>query len=280
MTDDTTPAPHPGTRPVPETAQATPQHGTALVTGGTSGIGLELARELARRGHDVLVVADRDVETTVHRLREETGAYVTGLVADLARPEGVEETVARARELGVRTLVLNAGVGVHGPFTRTPLQDELRLVDLNVRSVVHLAHRLVPDLVAAGGGRVLVTSSIAATMPAPLFGTYAASKAFGRSFAWSLRGELAGTGVTVTALLPSATRTPFFREAEMQRTHIGRAPKARAPMVARQAVDALLDGRPEVLPGLQAKAMVAIATVLPQRARAAFHGWFYAPGAR
>src|SRR5690606_27634506 len=117
MTDDTTPAPHPGTRPVPETAQATPPHGTALVTGGTSGIGLELARELARRGHDVLVVADRDVETTVHRLREETGAYVTGLVADLARPEGVEETVARAREFGVRTLVLNAGVGVHGPFT-------------------------------------------------------------------------------------------------------------------------------------------------------------------
>lgn len=270
MTDhDTTPATAPGIAA-----------DTALVTGATSGIGYELARELARRGHDVLVVADRGVEDTVHRLRDQTRACVTGLVADLSRPEDVEETVARARELEVRTLVLNAGVGVHGPFLHTSLQDELRVVDLNVRSVVHLAHRLVPDLVEAGGGRVLVTSSIAATMPAPLFAGYAASKAFGRSFAWSLRGELAGTGVTVTALLPSATRTPFFAEAGMQRTHIGRAPKARPARVARLAVDALLAGRPEVLPGLQAKAMVAIATILPQRARAAFHGWFYAPGAR
>jgi short-subunit dehydrogenase len=176
--------------------------------------------------------------------------------------------------------VLNAGVGVHGPFAHTPLQDELRLVDLNVRSLVHLAHLVVPDLVAAGAGRILVTSSIAATMPAPHIGTYAASKAFARSFAWSLRHELDGSGVTVTSVLPSGTRTPFFRAAEMERTHIGRAPKANPAMVARRAIDALLEGRAEVATGLQAKALMAIAAVLPQPARSRFHGWFYEPGAR
>jgi short-subunit dehydrogenase len=251
----------------------------ALVTGGSSGIGFAIARELSQRGHDVLVVAERDVDGAVRRLGEHTDARVTGLEVDLTAPAGVEQTVARARDLGVRVFALNAGVGVHGPFLRTPLEDELRLVDLNVRSVVHLAHLVLPDLVAARSGRILITSSIAATMPAPLFSTYAASKAFLRSFGWSLRGELTGTGVTVTTVLPSGTRTPFFRAAEMEGTHIGRAPKATPALVARRAVDALLAGRAEVVPGLQAKAMVALAAVLPQPARTAFHGWFYEPGA-
>lgn len=250
--------------------------GGALVTGATSGIGRALAVELARRGHDVLVVADRDVEDTVGELAAVGGTH-EGLTVDLTTPRGVEATARRARDLGVSTVVLNAGVGVHGAYARTPLADQLRLLDLNVRSVAHLTHLLLPDLLAEGRGRVLVTASVAAEMPAPHFATYAASKAFLRSFAWSLRGELAGTGVTVTALLPGPTRTPFFREAGMERTHVGRLPKPRAASVARQAVDALVRGRPEVVTGVQGLAMLAMARVLPQPARAAFHGWFYAP---
>ncbi|MEV8028088.1 SDR family NAD(P)-dependent oxidoreductase [Cellulosimicrobium funkei] len=248
----------------------------ALVTGATSGIGRALAHELAGRGHDVLVVADRDVDATVGELAAHGGTH-EGLTADLTTPRGVEATARRARELGVSTVVLNAGVGVHGAYARTPLEAQLRVVDLNVRSVAHLTHLLLPDLLAEGHGRLLVTASVAGEMPAPHFATYAASKAFLRSFAWSLRGELAGTGVTVTALLPGPTRTPFFREAGMERTHVGRLPKPSAAAVARQAVDALVHGRPEVVHGLQGKTMLAVARVLPQPARAAFHGWFYAP---
>ncbi|WP_435737623.1 SDR family NAD(P)-dependent oxidoreductase [Cellulosimicrobium sp. PMB13] len=251
----------------------------ALVTGASSGIGLAIARELVDRGHDVLVVADRDVDDAVRHLDGRGGVRVTGLEVDLTVPSGVEAAAARARSLGVRTVVLNAGVGVHGPFFRTPLAAELGLVDLNVRSVVHLTHLLLPELLAQGDGRLLVTSSVAATMPAPLFSTYAASKAFLRSFAWSLRGELTGTGVSVTTLLPGPTRTPFFAEAGMRRTRVGRLPKPSAVMVARKAVDALEEGRPEVTTGAAGKSMLAISGVLPQRARSAFHGWFYGPGA-
>ncbi|MFF2267119.1 SDR family NAD(P)-dependent oxidoreductase [Cellulosimicrobium cellulans] len=250
--------------------------GAALVTGATSGIGRALAVELARRGNDVLVVADRDVEPTVRDLSAHGGTH-EGLTVDLATPRGVEATARQARDLGVSTVVLNAGVGVHGAFARTPLEDQLRLLDLNVRSVAHLTHLLLPDLLAEGRGRILVTSSVAGEMPAPHFAAYAASKAFLRSFAWSLRGELAGTGVTVTTLLPGPTRTPFFREAGMERTHVGRLPKPRPAAAARRAVDALLHGRPEVVTGVQGGVMLAAARVLPQPARAAFHGWFYAP---
>jgi uncharacterized protein len=184
----------------------------AVVTGASSGIGRELARELAANGFDVIVAAeDRELATAADDLAG-NGTTIQAVWADLATPEGAEQLVAAITAAGrpVGALALNAGVGNGGAFIDIPLEDEQRLIGLNVGSTVHLAKRIVPGMVRRGAGRVLFTSSIASQMPGPYYATYAASKAFIQSFAHALRYELKDTGVTVTALLPGPTDTEFF----------------------------------------------------------------------
>jgi short-subunit dehydrogenase len=196
----------------------TSAHPLAVVTGASSGIGHELARQFAEHGFDLLVAAEDDgIASAADSLRA-LGPPVESVQADLGTYEGVEQLVARIRSLGrpVDAIALNAGVGVGGPFLETDLQKEVELINLNVTSVVHLAKRVLPDMVARGEGRVLFTSSIAAEMPGPFEAVYAASKAFELSFAEAIRNELKDTGVTITALQPGPTDTNFFRRADME----------------------------------------------------------------
>jgi len=177
----------------------------AVVTGASSGIGYELAKQFAQHGFDLLVAAEDAGIAEAARAFEGLGAGVESLQVDLATYDGVENLYAKIASSGrpVEAIALNAGVGVGGDFTRgTELRDELNLIALNVTSPVHLAKRVLKDMVARGQGRVLFTSSIAATMPAPFEAVYGASKAFLLSFAEALRNELKDTGVTVTALMP------------------------------------------------------------------------------
>ena len=172
--------------------------------------------------------------------------------ADLATPAGVQAAwdavTATGRPLAVAAL--NAGVGVSGRFDQTPLEADLTLVDLNVRSTVHLAKLVTREMVGAGAGRVLITSSIAAVAPGPYHATYAASKAFVHSFAEGIREELKDTGVTVTSLMPGPTETEFFSRADMQDTRIGQMKDKDDPDdVAKDAVDGLLAGRSSVVAG-------------------------------
>ena len=162
--------------------------------------------------------------------------------------------MARAWDaLGGRTpyaVALNAGIGVSGPFVQTQLEDDLALVDLNVRSTVHLAKLATRAMVPAGEGRLLVTSSIAAVAPGPYQATYAASKAFVHSFAEGIRTELKGTGVTVTSLMPGPTETEFFSRAGMEDTKLGQMDDKDDPAeVARDAYDALMAGKASVVAG-------------------------------
>lgn len=178
----------------------------AVVTGASSGIGLALAKEFPTHDHDLIISAeDAELDAAALSLAG-AGRQVQAVRADLATPQGVEELVARVSTAGrpVDTLVINAGVGVGGPFVGadTSLAEQLNVVDLNVRSSVHLAKRLLPAMVARGSGRVLFTSSIAAVLPGPFQAVYNASKAFLLSFSEALREALRDTGVTVTALLP------------------------------------------------------------------------------
>jgi uncharacterized protein len=252
----------------------------ALVTGASSGIGLELARELRDRGYDVVVTAE-DAAVEDPGLLGEGATPVLAVRADLADPLGVEKLDDRVRQLGrpLDILAINAGVGVGGHFIETELGAQLNLVDLNVRSAVHLARLRLPEMVQRGEGGVLFTSSIAATMPGPYQSTYNASKSFVYSFAEALRVELEDTGVTVTALMPGPTETNFFRRANIEDTKLGQSKKDDPREVARDGLDALSAGKDHVVAGsAKNKAQVAAAKVLPDTAMAAIHARMTEPG--
>jgi uncharacterized protein len=242
--------------------------GLAVVTGASTGIGRALAREFVEHGYDVVMAADEDL---IHEAADElsrSGRAVTPVQVDLATVEGVEELWRQVESVGqpVAAAALNVGVGVPGRFAATSLEDHLRLVDLNVRSTVHLGKLVVDRMVVRGAGRILVTSSMVSVAPNPYFATYAASKAFVHSFAEAIRFELKGTGITVTSLMPGPTDTAFFRRAGMEDTLVGRGPKDDAQKVARDGFEAMLKGKPHVRAGsfLNAVATEAL-THLPDR---------------
>lgn len=255
----------------------------AVVTGASSGIGLELAREFVDNGFDVLICAENaEIETAAAALLpvsnppgSPAGAgtpVVQSVRADLATFDGVEALVSAIGGRGVDALALNAGIGVGGPFVQTSLDDDLRLIAVNVTSVVHLAKRVLPAMVARGSGRVLITASVAATMPGPYYATYAASKAFLLSFAEAIRYELKDAGVTVTALMPGPTDTDFFDRADMNDTPVDSAKKDDPADVARDGYEALMSGAEKVVAGSRKnKAQTALGKMLPESVKSAVH---------
>ena len=246
----------------------------AVVTGASSGIGLALAAELAGRGHDLLLASNTgDLTAAAAAVSAAGGAVVDRVRADLATYDGVERLAGQIAAAGrpVDVLCLNAGVGLGGGFLRGELADMLHLIQLDVISVVHLAKRVVPGMVARGRGRVLVTASITAATP---FETvYGPSKAFVKSFAETLYAELKDAGVTATAFMPGPTETGFFHRAGMDDTTLGASPTDDPADVARQAVDAMLAGKGHAVVGSPKTKGQAAATeaVLPERARASLH---------
>ena len=238
----------------------------ALVTGGSSGIGRALATRFVELGYDVVVAAEDDGVHEAARTLTDLGRDVRAVQVDLATAAGAErlhdEVAGTGRPL--TAAALNAGVAVGGEFLHTSLDDDLRLVDLNCRSTVHLAKLVVRDMVAAGEGRLLLTSSIAAAAPSPYQATYGASKAFVHSFAEALRHELRGTGVTVTSLVPGPTDTAIFKRGGLESTAIATGRKDDPADVARDAVDAMLEGRAVVVTGpVTNRVQVAAAGLLP-----------------
>ena len=249
----------------------------AVVTGASSGIGLELARIFAQEGYALVINAE---DAAIHDVAGQIGGVsVEAVQADLATREGVEELANRLEGRAVDALVLNAGVGVGGPFLTTDLESELRMIGLNVNAVVHLAKRLLPDMVARGRGRVLVTSSIAAQMPAPFEAVYAGTKAFELVFAEGVRNELKDTGVTVTVLQPGPTETNFFHRAGMDDTRVGQQKKDDAAKVARDGYQAMLGGRDHVVGGsIMNKIQSVLLEAMPETLKAELHRRLSEPG--
>jgi short-subunit dehydrogenase len=243
----------------------------AVVTGASSGIGLELAKEFARRGFDLTIVADSaKINQAADEIRA-LGANVNALQIDLASYEGVEQFYS---EIGrpVDVIAINAGVGVGGDFVReTDLKAELNLIGLNVASTVHLAKRVLKDMLARNRGRVLFTASIASAAPGPFEAVYAASKAFVFSFSEALRNELKDTEITITALMPGATETNFFHRAGMDETKVGKSRKDDPAEVAREGVEALLSDKDRVVAGSFKNKLFATAGRLAPESAAEMH---------
>jgi short-subunit dehydrogenase len=254
----------------------------AVVTGASSGIGLELARILAEERFDLLIAAEDAELTTALEELETSGAGVEGHRVDLATEAGVIELYRHIQNTGrpVDVLALNAGIGAGGAFaTETDLADELKLIDLNVRSTVHLCKLVLGDMVERDAGRILLTSSIASTMPGAFQAVYNASKSFVQSFALAIRNELKDTGVSVTSLMPGATETEFFDRAEMGDTKVGAGEKDDPAEVARQGFDALMAGKERVVAGaFKNKVQAAASRVLPDSVKAEKHREMAEPG--
>lgn len=248
--------------------------GWAVVTGASSGIGFELAKQFVQHGFDVLITAeDADIQKAAQDLQA-FGTRVEALQTDLRYDSGVEILHNKIKSLGpLEAIAINAGVGVGGAsFDKTDLVKELDMLRLNVLSTVHLAKLVLPGMLAAGRGRILFTSSVAAFLPGPYESVYAASKAFVQSFAEGLHAEVADKGVVITALQPGPTETNFFHRAGMDDTKIGPAKKDDAALVAQQGFEALMRGDHAVLAGSTSnKIQGNIAKVIPQQAAAKMH---------
>lgn len=233
----------------------------AMVTGASSGIGLELAKQFAEHGYDVAISGSsariEDAATEIRSL----GVDAYPFRADAATYNGVEGFWTFTVGLGrpVDAAALNVGIGLGGAFVENRLEDEFRLIDINIRGTVHMAKRLVQHMVPNGRGRILIVSSISATTPTPFETVYGPSKAFGFSLAESIREELRGTGVTVTALLPGATDSDFHANAGMSNTKLGPGfQKNDKTLVARQGIAALLSDVDHVVGGDEATKQVVV----------------------
>lgn len=258
----------------PDTTELRP---LALITGASSGIGYEIARKFGEQGYDLLVVSDNreKLSAAAERLSQLSGEPgIEVVTADLTTPNGVNKVYERAKQLGrpIDVLVANAGVGVHGSFDETNLDDEIALINLNVTSQVHLIKLVLRDMRERDAGNILITSSIAGILPGPHMAVYAASKAFLRFFGQGIREELKGTGINVTVLMPGPTETDFFERADMLDTKVGQSKKQSAEEVAEAAFNALGDREDHVIPGAKNRLQAGMAKVMSDPARAKVHG--------
>ena len=249
------PEPAPSRRPV------------ALVTGASSGIGRELVRILAREGHDLVLVA-RD-EGRLRGVADECspmGASARVIVKDLAVLSAASEVYEELRSAGtgVDVLVNNAGLGTHGLFASIPVDMDLRLLQVNVIALTLLTKLLLPDMLSRGRGRILNVASLAAFEAGPLMATYFASKAYVLHLSEALAYEVAGRGVSVTALCPGPVRTEFAKRAGSEGKHsIGRAMDP--AVVALAGYRGMMRGKRVVVPGMHTRLGATLAQLAPRK---------------
>src|SRR3954451_10301159 len=254
------------------------KHKLAVVTGASTGIGLELARECAKNEFDLVIAANEpELERAADELRRE-GGTVDAVQADLATTEGVDRLYEKIGGRPVAALLANAGRGLGHAFLDQDFEDVRYVIDTNVTGTVYLIQKVGRDMRSRNEGRILITGSIAGFMPGSYQAVYNGTKAFIDSFSFALRSELRDCGVTVTCLMPGATETEFFERADMSDTKVGTDKKSSPEDVAKAGFEALLKGEAEVVTGWNNKLRAAIARFLSGEALAEQHRKMAEPG--
>lgn len=251
----------------------------AIVTGASSGIGLELARCCAEHGYDLIVAADRPGLDHVAQGLRELGATVQTVQTELASREGVDELLEAVGNRPVAALLANAGHGLGGGFLDQEFEDIQHVIDTNITGTIYLVWHAARAMRANRAGRILITGSIAGFQPGSFQAVYNGTKAFVDSFAAALRNEMKDTGVTVTCLMPGPTDTDFFARADMLDTKVGASDNKADPAdVARAGFKAMQDGEADVVAGLKNKLSVAMSKVMPSQVAAEQHRKLAEPG--
>jgi len=242
---------------------------TALITGASSGIGLELATLFAQDGINLVLIARNQerLEALAADLRSKFGVAVTVMTQDLAQPTAPEAIVGKlqSQEIAIDFLVNNAGTQVYGPIQDTDVTRQLALIQVNLTALTHLTMLLLPEMLKRGSGRILNVASTGGFAPAPLNAIYCATKAYALSFSEAIARDLEHTGVSVTCLCPGPTRTDFAHRAGIEDIRLFRLSSMDTRPVAQAGYKGLMKGKSVVVPGLFNKLMVLSIRFTPRR---------------
>ena len=249
----------------------------AIVTGASSGIGLEIARLAAKDGYDLIVAADEPLVDAAGGLKN-LGVEVQDVQADLATDQGVTQLLDAVANRPVDVLVANAGHGHGGAFAEQDPTRWRHTIDTNITGTLLLIQPILKQMLERGEGKILVTGSIAGYVPGSFNAVYNGTKAFVDNFCAAISDEIKDSKVTLTVLKPGATDTEFFRRADMLDTKVGQQKKDDPADVAKTGWDAMLDGERSVVHGLKNKAQVLAAGVVPESITAAQHRKQAEPG--
>ncbi|WP_435359611.1 SDR family NAD(P)-dependent oxidoreductase [Haloarchaeobius sp. DFWS5] len=241
---------------------------TALITGASAGIGRELARQFARHGHDLVLVARREavLDEAADELESRYGVTVTTIVKDLDDDDAPQELYDEVHEqdLDVGVLVNNVGIGTYGPFAESDLDRELTQLRLNVTTLVTLTRLFLDDFTARGSGKILNVGSVAGFQPGPFMAGYYASKAYVNSFTEALAEELRESDVSATVLCPGPVDTEFQSRAGMGHSTVGSTFTHSVEQVGKAGYEGTMQGKAVVVPGLPMKALTMLARVTPK----------------
>lgn len=242
---------------------------TVLITGASGGIGKELAVHFARDGYQLVLIA-RDgmkLEHLKKELKQDYQAKVLVIVKDISDQESVKEVYEFLQKNNVQVdyLVNNAGFGLYGEFADTNLDDELNMIDLNIKSITHLTKLFLPGMIANNEGGVLNIASTAAFQPGPLMAVYYATKAYVLSFTEALANELKDTNIKVTALCPGPTETGFSNRANLQESKLFKSGVMDVKEVASIGYKGFHSGKTVVIPGTKNKLLAHSVRFMPRK---------------